>query len=114
MNADGTNQRRLAEGWDLDWSPDGRRIALINEGIDVMNVDGTGLRSLVAHAECCGIHWSPGGLRIAFVERRGIIVAKADGTRSDRLTSGFDSSPLWSPNGRKLLFTRTCQGDGRK
>ena len=112
MKADGTNQRHLAEGWDLSWSPDGRRIALINEGIDVMNVDGTGLRSLVAHAECCGFDWSPDGRRIAFVERRGIRVANTDGTRSDRLTSGFDSSPRWSPNGRKLLFTRTVSEGG--
>ena len=112
MSADGANQRRLAEGWDLDWSPDGRRIALINKGIDVINVDGTGLRSLVAHAECCGIDWSPGGLRIAYVERRGITVARTDGTRSDRLTSGYDSSPRWSPNGRKLLFTRTVSDGG--
>jgi Tol biopolymer transport system component len=32
MNADGTHQRSLVQGSDVQWSPDGKRIAYIAKG----------------------------------------------------------------------------------
>ena len=51
MTAGGRNVRMLTEGWDPEWSPDGRKIAFVRgEGtateIFVMNADGTGVRRL--------------------------------------------------------------------
>ena len=83
MNANGTNQLRLATGCCFDWSPDGRRIAFVNDGIYVINVDGTGLRLLVTPNAplCCDLDWSPDGRRIAFVGWcGGIRVIKSDGS----------------------------------
>ena len=83
MNADGTDQRRLATGCCFDWSPEGRRIAFVNDGVDgvyVINVDGTGLRRLSA-PEAAWLDWSPDGRSIALTYGPGgITVVKADGS----------------------------------
>jgi Tol biopolymer transport system component len=56
--------------------------------------------------------WSPNGGSIAFVSKREgyahIYVMKADGSDIRRLTSGNtdDSRPSWSPDGRRIVFSR--------
>jgi hypothetical protein len=60
--------------------------------------------------------WSPSGERIAFVTKRDLWVADADGTHRGRLARDADE-PAWSPNGRRLAFTRkgriyTVRADG--
>jgi Tol biopolymer transport system component len=110
MSADGTNQRRLAAGCCQEWSPSGRMLAFARSGgIYVINADGTGLRLLVASGVklCCELDWSPDGSRIAFTGwSGGIRAVRTDGKGSTQLTRGWDSSPRWSPDGRKVLFTR--------
>jgi dipeptidyl aminopeptidase/acylaminoacyl peptidase len=70
-NADGTAIRELTPGVPLldwvDWSPDGSQIAFLGErpygdghAINVVNVDGTGLRTLDVHRPAHLVTWLPG------------------------------------------------------
>jgi len=83
--------------------------------------DGTGARLLLRRGYAPV--WSPDGSRIAFVSRRSgdeeIYVARADGSRPQRLTRspGPDLSPAWSPDGKQLAWSRdreiwTMRADG--
>jgi len=102
-----------------------------------VNVDGSGLRNLTSGRGADpkrlgwfspdGPTWSPDGREIAFVSRRErpseserarcrprcerdeIYVVGADGSGLRRLTDNWRSErePVWSPDGRKILFTRS-------
>jgi TolB protein len=113
MNPDGTHRRRLAPGGDPQWSPDGRRIAYdADDGIFVMNSDGTGNKRLTRSGG--GPYWSPDGKQIAFTSggkwTDDAYVVNADGSGERRLTRTGDSFvAAWAP-GRKIIFTRTSVG----
>jgi Tol biopolymer transport system component len=115
VRPDGSDVRKVVDGSDPSWAPDGRRIAFTaDDQIQVVNADGTGGQTLTN--EPGGAFqpvWSPAGGRIAFVtvvERAGevteILVMNEDGTQVSNLTSdrGADSEPLWSPDGSKIAF----------
>jgi TolB protein len=121
-------------GWRASpaWSPDGRRIAFVsnrrgNFDIFVVNADGdTGLRKLSrSPRNDYDPAWSPDGRAIAFqgrrepppasergtcplrrCERQEMYVVDANGGEVRRLTRDwrFDAAPVWSPDGRKILF----------
>lgn len=129
MRVDGTGQRRLSPPEFVvardppTWSPDSRTLAFqagmpgrsdISD-IWVVGVDGTGLRHIVSGASQPA--WSPSGEQIAFTAQprpaQGIdtyiAVVSADGSGRRALTTGmpqWDDSPVWSPDGRSLLFVR--------
>jgi Tol biopolymer transport system component len=117
------------------WSPDGSQLAVdrvarsgdeTNEGIFVMNADGTGLRRLLdittpGFAGAGPIHWSPNGTQIAFVRIQRfhggmdvqwieqLMVMDADGSNVHALTSPEDGqvqSFSWSPDGSQIVFTK--------
>ncbi|MDE0170902.1 MAG: hypothetical protein OXS29_15570 [bacterium] len=118
VNADGTDQRLLADtdGDDHNpvWSPDGTRIAFHHSTqsttkILVVNADGSGQRVLArTRGEEWGPWWSPDGTRIAFTglaRRNGtpsVYVVRADG--SDQTSLGFGANPRWSPDGSRIAF----------
>jgi plastocyanin len=118
MNADGTNLRRLAAGFNPSWSPDGTGIAFVRYGPGVadlylMNDDGSGVTQLTDGPEVDhGPRWSPDGLTIAF--SRGpdaytpadVFVVNADGSGLRRLTTSGGETPSWSPDGSRLAFVR--------
>jgi TolB protein len=120
MNADGSQQTRLAAdlklvGSPVVWSPDGRRIAFgyigkNQEGaIGLINPDGSGMMRLTPDdLNAGGSAWSPDGKQIAFSVttqkpmKTDIYVMNADGSGITRLTNDPLSvhSPAWQPIGR--------------
>ncbi len=143
MNANGSGQTRLTDNSAIDynprWSPNGLRIAFASTRDDpdpdddnyiyniyVMNADGSGQTRLTDNpARDSSPRWSPNGRRIAFVSTRddpdpeddnhiyNIYVMNADGSGQTRLTDNpaADRGPRWSPNGRRIAFASTRDGN---
>jgi beta propeller repeat protein len=134
MNLDGTGQTRLTSNSQADvypaWSPNGTKIAFMstregNEKLFVMNTDGTGQTRITNDtANSTNPNWAPDGSKIAFRSDRDgnyeIYVMNPDGTNQVRLTnnssnpipsSRYNMYPTWSPDGSKITFMSTRDGD---
>ncbi|MEJ7760794.1 MAG: hypothetical protein WKF55_14520 [Gemmatimonadaceae bacterium] len=134
-DADGKPPLRLTAGWNPTWSPDGLRIAFDNNrgGIDRVNVDGTGLTSLISAGNGRGFSgpaWSPDGRSIAVMvienncdldEEGGgscdtaIGVLEPGATEIRLIARGPKgrssvSEPTWSPDGSTIAFTKESFG----
>jgi Tol biopolymer transport system component len=113
MKPDGSGEQRLSAGYAPSWSPDGRRIAFVRDGLLVMNADGSGERELSSAAVNLddAPAWSPDGRRIAFVANKRLYVVNADGSGQRRLTRNpvRFSDPVWSPDGRRIAFESNWQ-----
>jgi Tol biopolymer transport system component len=139
VNADGSERTTLlrpdsGRAAGPDWSPDGARIALaVGHGgstsrLAVMAADGSGLQHLTRSPRRDTFEadpaWSPDGTRIAFVRTRikahrvfNLIVSIApDGSDERKLLVEASralvlfSAPAWSPDGRRIVFTRERVG----
>ena len=121
-------------GWSA-WSPDGKRIAFDSNRADpdpdadpyindifTMKADGTDVRKLTDSVGYAGgaPAYSPDGRLVAFEADRGDYPAQAgiyvmnarDGSHRRRITTlppdrYWDGAPRFSPDGKKLLFTRS-------
>ena len=134
-DADGKPPLRLTAGWNPTWSPDGLRIAFDNNrgGIDRVNVDGTGLTSLISAGNGRRFSdpaWSPDGRSIAVMvidnncdldEEGGgscdtaIGVLEPGATEVRLIVRGPKgrssvAEPTWSPDGSTIAFTKWSFG----
>jgi TolB protein len=132
MRLDGSERRRLTshlgigfllDDHEIDWAPDGKRLAVAGwvsdgrsvprgaTGIFVVNADGTGQR-LVSVSSCWADYapdWSPNGRQIAFekdtCDRAYVYSVKPSGEGRHRLIPLRQGAvPHWSPDGRYITF----------
>ena len=121
MDADGGNIERVLDNWhsrsNATWSPDGKQIASVRDGIlyiitlddkSVVPVAETGFETIGDPA------WSPDGQEIAFVHLRRkqgyeLRLLNVETLKQTVLLSELEkypvkSDPAWSPNGEQIAF----------
>ncbi len=120
INADGSGLKQLTHGGGFlgAWSPDGKRIAFVRDGVGilVMNADGTGVTPTNQNGRPTA--WSPNGMQILFQSDRDgdneIYVMNVDGTRVTQLTDdpASDEGDFagWSPDGKRIVFSSRRDG----
>jgi Tol biopolymer transport system component len=129
VNADGSGPRNLTRKWtyprevsQVVWSTDGRTIYF---GRYLVSTDGSGARRLPYIPRTAV--WSPDGRKIAFAAYpdwcfrtrpcypsvHDIYVMNADGSGRRKLTHNArnNAEPAWSPDGRKIAFRSTRNGN---
>ena len=133
INPDGSGRTQLtaaaAHSYDPAWSPDGQKIAFssqrdgdVNGDIYLMGADGTGVTRLTNELGAdTDPAWSPDGTKIAWSAvrwvRQGnfefeliqVYTMNADGTAQTNVSNNFEqheTSPVWKPDGTKILFGR--------
>ncbi len=113
--ASGGEPRRLGEGSSPAVSPRGDRVAFVEKGaVWWVPLDGTekASQAFVARGRCGNLRWSPDGARLAFVSRRGdhsfvgVFDPKAKTIRYLDPSVDLDSDPVWSPDGKRIVFLR--------
>jgi Tol biopolymer transport system component len=127
-----TNSPKISKG-SIDISPDGSQMCLnrISDeppekpGIYVMSVDASNPTQLTTSRERAGdCSWSPDATKIAYqvvpaglagpdLSRAEVYVMNADGSGNTNLTNsrGGDAWPEWSPDGTKIAFSSSRDGD---
>ncbi|MBC8400329.1 MAG: PD40 domain-containing protein, partial [Candidatus Marinimicrobia bacterium] len=100
MNADGTEQMGLQDGVEPVFSSDGTKIAYRNNGIDLMNIDGTNPTSLT-NEDAWRYSFSSDGLKMLFVSNRegnsGIYIMDIDGSNQTNLSNNGKSRNIRTP-----------------
>jgi TolB protein len=122
MRVDGSHRRLLARmGREPAWSPDGRYLAYVYDGIWIVRADGTRRRRLTTPDRATrtidgGPAWSPDGRRIVFSrnwippgdsQRTELYVVSVASVRLRLLTgtrTRHEGGPGWSPDGRVIAF----------
>lgn len=118
----GFKGKKIAEGLDPVFSPDGRLVAYcgfpsLDRNLQIMVIRADGSRKYpltnIAGAPCAPA-WSPDGTRIAFnaTSNKGPVVMVLDLQQAKILTIARGTDPRWSPNGKKLLFIQSPGPDG--
>ena len=106
-------------------SPDGTRIAFAyrtrgRAALSVMSANGTDIRMLTDAVDVRGsFSWSPDGQWIVFAGTSAakptrIFKIPASGGSPTPLTDGISTHPLWSPDGRFIVYPEPVQGAGMR
>jgi Tol biopolymer transport system component len=139
MNPDGTDQVRVWDATEGDWSPDGNFIVFVSAHLAVGNPEAacpgddifllechdnlyildlfTGaIRQLTYGGDNNEVSWSPDGSKIAFTSDRDgdweIFTIKPDGTNLTQITTNTtaDHSASWLPNSSGLVYSTVSGG----
>ncbi len=133
INADGTGLRRLTDGMEPAWSPDGKKVAFTRwrdpRGLYVIDEDGSNETLVFGWVAAKGPAWSPDGSRIVFTRWYGGqdkdieksfwgfhwtqpadhwwklgVVRLEDGYFHDLRCYPHSLSPTWSPDGSVIAY----------
>ena len=119
IDADGSNPRKLVQGREPSFSPDGRRIVFTssafhdNDEIYLIDLDGSNMVRLTDNRRKFDwfASWSPTGDRLAFNSEafggQELMLIRPNGEALTRISIAektYEQEPVWSPDGKGLAY----------
>jgi len=112
--AQGVPQIEAAYQYDLAWSPDSQRLAAadLQAGLlYVVDLASSAVTQWASGLAMSAVAWTPDGQWVVFAGQDGLYQSRGDGQSPALLASGqLTGSPVWSPDGGRLLFWRADAG----
>ena len=119
MDADGANPRKLVQGGQPSFSPDGRRIAFTSAAFDdnaeiyLIDLDGSNRTRLTENRRKLDLFasFSPKGDRLAYNSEefggQELMLMRPDGQGQTRISIAektYEQEPVWSPDGKGIAY----------